>query len=177
MKIMLDPGHSGKIEPGACANGLCEADITLSVARKLRDKLSDHEIMLTRDGDVDNDYLTWRAEMANDWGADIFVSIHCNAFADPSAHGVEVWKARNRSANSDILAADILNRLVTNMDLANRGVKQENFTVLTATDMPAVLVELAFITNPVEAGMLLNQQDDFAQALYDGIIDFAEGNE
>lgn len=169
MRIMLDPGHSGTIEPGACAHGLKEADIVLSVARLLRDKLTGHEVMLTRDDDVDDDYLSWRAELANDWGADIFISLHCNAFADPAAHGAECWIAKNHSDDSERLAYCILNRLVNQMDLADRGVKQQNFTVLTATDCPAVLVELAFITNPAEAGMLLNMQEEFAQAIADGI--------
>lgn len=169
MKIMIDPGHSGPIEPGACAHGLKEADIVLSVARLLRDKLTGHEVMLTRDGDVDNDWLMWRAKMANEWGADIFISLHCNAFSDPAAHGAECWIAKQHSDDSERLAYCILNRLVNKMDLADRGVKTENFTVLTATDMPAVLVELAFITNPAEAGMLANYQDEFAQAIADGV--------
>ena len=89
MRIAIDPGHSGPIEPGACAHGLKECDIVLSVARLLKDKLTGHEVMLTRDGDVDNDELSWRAYESNQWGADIFISLHCNAFGDPAAHGAE----------------------------------------------------------------------------------------
>jgi len=174
MKICIDAGHSGPVEPGACGNGLRESDITLSVSKLLKDKLTaaGHDVLLTRNGDVNNDYLTWRAEFANDWGADIFISIHCNAFGEPSAHGAECWIAQRHSDNSERLAHCILDRLANQMDLADRGVKQSNFTVLTATDMPAVLVELAFISNPVEAGMLANNQDDFAQAITDGVAAF-----
>lgn len=173
MRIAIDPGHSGPIEPGAYAHGLRECDIVLSVARLLRDKLRDHEVLLTRDGDVDNDELSCRATMANDWGADIFISIHCNAFSDPAAHGAECWMAHGASDNSERLAGLILDRLVIDLELVDRGVKKSNFTVLTATDCPAVLVELAFITNPVEAGMLSGMQNEFAQAIADAVEDYA----
>ena len=93
MKICIDPGHSGPVEPGACAGGVTEAAITLEIAKitaKMLEKFR-HTVLLTRTGTVDNDWLTWRCEAAWNFGADIFISIHCNAHASPAAHGTEVF--------------------------------------------------------------------------------------
>ena len=92
MKICIDPGHSGPIEPGACAGGVTEADINLQVAKIAARILMSrgHEVKLTREKDIDNDDLLWRAEVAWQFRADIFISLHCNAAASPAAHGTEV---------------------------------------------------------------------------------------
>ena len=93
MKICLDPGHSGKIEPGACSGGVTEAVINLEVAKiagRMLEKFG-HKVLLTRTGEVDNYWLSWRCEAAWAFGADIFVSIHCNASNDESAKGTETF--------------------------------------------------------------------------------------
>ena len=93
LKIVLDPGHSGPAEPGACAGGVSEASIVLEIARRTDCLLQQagYEVRLTRDGDIDSDELMWRAQIANRWGAELFLSIHTNSFPDPAAHGTEVW--------------------------------------------------------------------------------------
>ena len=83
MKICIDPGHSGPFEPGACAGGFTEAALVMAIARFLEQELllRGHEVRLTRDGPVADDELGWRAELANRWGADLYISIHCNSAA------------------------------------------------------------------------------------------------
>ena len=93
MKICLDPGHSGKIEPGACSGGVTEAVINLEVAKiagRMLEKFG-HKVLLTRTGEVDNYWLSWRCEAAWAFGADIFVSIHCNACEDETVTGTETF--------------------------------------------------------------------------------------
>jgi len=93
MKICIDPGHSGKIEPGACAGGVTEAAINLEVAKitgRMLEKFG-HKVLLTRSGEADNDWLAWRCEAAWAFDADIFISIHCNAADSIEANGTEVF--------------------------------------------------------------------------------------
>ena len=87
MKVVLDPGHSGKFEPGACVGGVTEAELVYLIARFARHELKQrgHEALLTRGREIDNDDLAFRAEVANHWHADLFISIHCNSAVDPAA--------------------------------------------------------------------------------------------
>lgn len=165
---MLDPGHSGPCEPGACAGDVTEATVVLAIARLTFARLRErgHTVRLTRDGDIDDDGLTWRAELANIWGAELFLSLHANSFADPAAHGTEVWHfPGSRSGNR--LARRIQRAIVRRLGTADRGVKAAAFTVLSATDCPAVLVETAFLSNPADRTLLTNpaRQADFATAI------------
>ena len=179
MKICIDPGHSGPIEPGACAGGVTEAAITLEIAKitaKMLEKFG-HKVLLTRSGDVDNDWLSWRCEAAWNFGADIFISIHCNANADTAANGTEVYHFPT-SETGHALARCIQSELVALCRTADRGVKEDDkWTVLLETACPAVLVELAFLTNDAEREMLTTDmgQRRFAEGLVKGINRFAEG--
>ena len=168
LKIMLDPGHSGPCEPGACAGDVTEAAVVLAIARLTATQLRErgHTVRLTRDGDIDDDSLRWRAELANDWGADLFLSIHANSFADPAAHGTEVWHFPG-SRSGIRLARCIQHAIVRRLHTADRGVKPAAFTVLSSTDCPAVLVETAFLSNPADRTLLTNpaRQADFATAI------------
>ncbi|SDN29819.1 N-acetylmuramoyl-L-alanine amidase, partial [Dendrosporobacter quercicolus] len=93
MKIVIDPGHSGPLEPGACAGGVRECDVVLAIAGLLAERLEDegHAIWLTRTGDIATGDLGFRAALANAQGADVFVSIHANSAASPAAQGTEVY--------------------------------------------------------------------------------------
>jgi N-acetylmuramoyl-L-alanine amidase len=114
-------------------------------------------------------------EAANSWCADLFVSIHCNAFNE-IANGVETL-----TYPSDIegyhLAECIQNQILgTFEDLTDRGLKaRTDLAVLNGTDMPAVLVEMAFIDNPDDAILLRDRQDDFARAIARGVTDYLSG--
>ena len=168
VKIMLDPGHSGPCEPGACAGGVTEAAVVLAIACLTAGRLTQrgHTVRLTRVGDIDDDGLRWRAELANDWGADLFLSLHANSFGDPAAHGTEVWYFPG-SRRGIRLARRIQHAIVRRLHTADRGVKPAAFTVLTATDCPAVLVETAFLSNAADRALLTSppRQADFATAI------------
>jgi N-acetylmuramoyl-L-alanine amidase len=168
MKIFIDPGHSGPREPGACAGDVSEAAVVLTIARLVAARLRErgHTVRLSRDGDIEDDGLAWRAELANAWGADIFLSIHANSAADPAAHGTEVWHYPG-SRPGRRLARRIQRAIVRRLGTADRGVKPATFTVLAATACPAVLIETAFLSNPVDRTLLADpaRQADFAAAI------------
>ena len=168
VKIMLDPGHSGPCEPGACAGDVTEAAVVLAIARLTVVRLTQrgHTVRLTRAGDIDDDGLRWRAELANEWGAELFLSIHANSFADPAAHGTEVWHFPGSRSGSR-LARRIQHAIVRCLHTVDRGVKPAAFTVLAATDCPAVLIETAFLSNAADRALLTDpaRQNDFATAI------------
>ena len=133
--------------------------------------------MLTRSGDVDNDWLSWRCEAAWNFSADIFISIHCNAGENTTANGTEVYHFPT-SETGHALARCIQSELVALCQTADRGVKEDDqWTVLLETACPAVLVELAFITNDAEREMLTSGmgQRRLAEGLVKGVNRFAEG--
>lgn len=185
MRICIDPGHAGgNIDPGAIGVvGVPESVVVLQMAEKLADKLQamGHETMLTRtvEGDEDSDSLRYRANMANAWGADLFVSLHCNSFSNPAARGFEIWTAPGQNT-SDIYATRIFNEvqaafpdLVMRADYSDGDPdKEERFTVLMRTEMPAVLIEFGFISNPDDGALLIDPaaQDRMLDAVVRGIF-------
>lgn len=182
--IVLDPGHGG-YDPGAVGpTGIKEKDVTLTVASKLAEKLrqSGFEVHLTRNSDQtlwdnDND-LQMRCDIANRRRATLFISIHCNSADNHAACGFEVYTTPGQGA-SDPLAEAIVQawakafpQMVIRKDLADGDSdKEANFYVLRKTDMPAILIELAFISNPDEEKLLADPgfQDRCAQAIVAGV--------
>lgn len=165
MKIVIDPGHSGRLEPGACAGGVRECDVALAIARLLAEQLEEegHEIWLTRTGDLQTDDLAFRAELANANKADVFISIHANSAASPAAQGTEVYHYPG-SSQGKRLATLLQACLVAGLGTADRGVKEANFQVLRQTDCPAVLVEVAFISHAAERRLLNGYAGQIAAA-------------
>ena len=178
MRVCIDPGHSGPVEPGACAGGFSEAALVMAIARFLEQELQQrgHQVLLTRDGPVADDELDWRAEMANDWGADAFLSIHCNSFRKIEAEGTETYHYPGSEAG-ERLARAIQFRICDALLTEDRGVKQDNFQVLRETDCPAVLVECGFISNPIDRAMLTDplEQWRIAAAIAEGLADWEKG--
>ncbi len=154
MKIYIDPGHGGS-DPGAVGpTGLKEKDINLSIAIDVGQILQKHGIsaILTRQDDSRVE-LADRVKIANDNGADYFVSIHNNSASNPAATGTETFAFPNSDRGTKL--ADAVQRsLVNEIKLANRGVKHKGLFVLKNTKMPAILVEIAFINNPKEEKLL-----------------------
>ena len=169
MKIFINPGHCVGADPGAVGNGLVEAEVALAIGKLVEKylKAAGCETKLFQ-----FDGLRAIANEANDWGADLFVSIHCNSAATAAANGTETF-CWNGSAVGKKLARCIQNQIVETLPLANRGIKTANFAVLAYTNMPAVLVETAFIVNPYDAKLLKNNQDEFARAIARGVTDLA----
>ncbi|TWH49163.1 N-acetylmuramoyl-L-alanine amidase [Sporomusa sp. KB1] len=175
MKIVIDPGHSGPVEPGACAEGVQECDVVLAIAKLLPEQCCEqgYEFLLTRSGDIMTDDLSFRAEFANTNRADVFISIHTNSAESPVAHGTEVYHYPD-SVNGEQLAACLQARLVEKLGTANRGVKEANFQVLRETDCPAVLVEVAFISNESDRQLLTSNAGQLAAAaaIASGLADY-----
>ena len=189
MKVMIDPGHAGRnIDPGAVNSGigLQEADVALAVSRFLETELTraGYEVKLTRTEweQVETDDLEYRTSLANDWGADLFVSIHCNSAASPSAQGYEVWTSPG-DTESDVLATCIYAQIAMEFpDRTGRADysdddpdKESRFYVLVHTEAPACLVEMVFISNDEEAALLADArwQSRQAGAIARGIAEYA----
>lgn len=177
MKIFIDPGHGGR-DPGATALGwFHEKDIVLDLAQRLVKRLENYncEIRMARDDDsfVDNGV---RARMANDWGADLYFSIHVNTHASTSANGYEDFIHTSAPSRTQGIQKKIhppSAKVWTDKNRANRGMKQANFQVLRETRMPAVLLEHGFISNPDDRALLKGHthRERLADAMEQGIVD------
>ncbi len=215
--IALDPGHGGE-DPGAIGSrGTREKDIVLAIAKRLKFKLEEQpniRVMLTRDGDYFVPLGT-RVEKARKVEADLFVSIHADAFIKPSARGSSVFVLSEKGATSsaarwlankenladaiggvnmtghDTQLAGVLLDLSTTAQindsmklgravlseiggiahLHKSSVEQAGFAVLKAPDIPSILIETAFISNPEEEAKLRDNgyQDEIADAITKGI--------
>lgn len=173
-KIVVDPGHGGS-DPGAIGvTGLREKVVNLAVSKHLITLLTGAgaEVIVTRSGDqsVSNQQ---RVDLANNSKADLYISIHANAFSNPESNGTEThYCGKNgSSAASRYLAQQLQRALVPALGLRDRGVKANSFFVITNVEMPAALVELGFLTNPEEEAFLSVPANQIlaAEALYRGI--------
>lgn len=176
--VVIDAGHGGS-KPGAVKNGVKESVVNLSIAKKTKVLLEQYgyKVIMTRTDDS-NVELSERCKIANDAGADIFVSIHNNSVDSPSAEGTEVLFFPT-STGGKKLAKLIQEELVASIGLKDRGiVERSDLYVLNNTDMPAVIVEGAFISNPEEAKLLATDsfQQLFAQGVTNGIIRYFGGS-
>lgn len=215
--IAIDPGHGGK-DPGAIGSrGTMEKEVVLSMAKRLQalvNKEPGMRAILTRDDDT---YLRLREriEIARKHQADLFVSLHADAFTDPKAHGSSVFILSTKGASSEAarwlantenaadliggvrldnednfvntvlfdiyqdatlessmhLAGKVLDQMRKVGDVHKKQVERAGFAVLKSPDIPSILVETAFITNPAEETKLRNarHQQQLAQAIMDGI--------
>lgn len=165
MKIFINPGHGGN-DPGACGYGLKEAVVALNIAKRVENYLRavGYDVKTFQ-----FDGLQEICDDANAFNADLFVSIHCNA---GGGKGTETFYLQG-SAKGETLAACIQKQIVNSLPVVNRGVKTSTgLYVLKYTDMPAVLVETAFIDNQGDATLLRDKEDDFARAIARGVTDF-----
>ncbi|NHZ38884.1 N-acetylmuramoyl-L-alanine amidase [Massilia aquatica] len=224
MTIALDPGHGGE-DPGAIgASGTREKDIVLAIAKRLKFKLEElpnMRVMLTRDGDYFVP-LGVRVEKARKVQADLFVSIHADAFMLPTARGSSVFVLSEKGATStaarwlankenladaiggvniqshDKQIASVLLDLSTTAQINDSmklgkavlgeisgiarlhkgSVEQAGFAVLKAPDIPSILIETAFISNPEEEAKLRDNgyQDQIAAAITKGIRRYFAAN-
>jgi N-acetylmuramoyl-L-alanine amidase len=222
--VALDPGHGGE-DPGAIGpSGTQEKNVVLSIALKLRDKINNTQFkdnpmraFLTRDGDFFVPLGT-RVKKAQQVQADLFISIHADAFTNPQARGASVFALSEKGASSagakwladkentsdkiggvNIKAKDattrkvlldmsttaqvrdslqfggaVLKHVKSIVNVHKNQVEQAGFAVLKAPDIPSVLVETAFISNPDEERLLKSAtfQDEIAEALLKGIVDY-----
>lgn len=185
IKIFLDQGHN-PVNPnaGAEGNGLREQDLVYTIGQDLAMLLEADpvfEVRLSRPtpttqlGTTNATSLEARVREANRWEADYFISLHTNAATSPLASGVEAY-AFSRDTPAFTLGEVILRELSQGTGLHDRGMKaRPGLYVLKKTRMPAVLVELGFITNPTDALLLRDEPGLFAAGIYRGILNYTKG--
>lgn len=181
IKIYIDQGHN-PVNPnaGAEGNGYREQDITYDIGARLAAILRSNgfETRLSRPtpevilGTSNSSSLRARVNDANSWGADYFISLHTNASAITTASGSEAYVFRLES-EAEILAENILEQLNFATGLPNRGVfARPSLYVVRKTAMPALLLEMGFITNPYDASLMANNPTLFAQGIANGFLAF-----
>lgn len=170
--VVLDAGHGGE-QPGCVINDVMEKDITLSIVLLLQEKLESEgvTVILTRDADEDVS-LSRRSEIANSVGANYFVSIHCNSYEeDLSVKGFECYYYQSDESKE---LAKVITLSADNHLISTRKVKEENYIVLRDTVIPAVLIEVGFMTNEQERAQLLSPeyQELLAETIANGILNY-----
>lgn len=182
--IVLDAGHGG-IDPGASKNGIKEKDLNFKILNTYTKDLfasSDIKVYFTRESDVKID-LYERAAFAAKVDADMFISLHMNANNSSSVKGTEVFYSgdnNNTSTsgfNSALLAKTIVNNISTAINTKNRGATKSEFVVAKYNTVPAVLIELGYMTNVSELDKLKNTefQRKTAEAIYSTVLDLFNG--
>ena len=182
IKIYIDQGHNPKNpNAGAEGNGLREQDIVYEIGVRLAALLRSNpafEVRLSRPtpdtllGNSNSESLRLRVNDANAWGADYFLSLHTNASEQAAATGSEAFVYSKPSSAAE-LAEDILREMTSYTGLRNRGVfSRTGLYVLRRTQMPAILLELGFITNANDAALMSGQPDLFARGIYEGMRDY-----
>ena len=176
--ITIDAGHGGQNLGTRGRNPYCEEKrFNLHTARLVKKYLGQlgYRVVMTRATD-DFIPLPRRVEIANKSNADLFVSIHFNASRSPSAQGIEVFFCdvkdnKQRTTSSRRLASSVLSRIIRRTQAHSRGVKKAEFLVIRDTQMPAVLVEGGFISNPQECARLRDPLyiEKIARGIVEGI--------
>lgn len=180
IKIFIDQGHNPSgVNAGAEAGGLREQDITYNVGTYLANLLrrdSRFEVRLSRNtpeeslGFSNTSSLAARTLKANEWPADYFISLHANSNPNPAINGAEVYVAQP-DTQAYYLGGHVLNAIVNYVGIKNNGLRlRPSLYVLRNTNMPAILVEMGYLTNNVDIELLRNRQYDFAYAIYQGIL-------
>ncbi len=182
IRIFIDQGHN-PVNPnaGAESGGIREQDVNFEVGTRLAVLLNagpNYEARLSRPaadtqlGTSVTTSLQARAAAANEWPADYFISIHCNANVNAAISGTEAYVyALNTQAAE--LADDILDGIEDMTGLRDRGVfARPTLYVLRATAMPAVLVELGYLTNANDRYLLVNDPESFARGIYMGMNEY-----
>jgi N-acetylmuramoyl-L-alanine amidase len=199
--ICLDPGHGGR-DPGNHAGPNQEKKYTLLLAEELRAQLlkAGFKVVLTRTSDEYIE-LSDRPDIAKRRGADLFVSLHFNAFPQSNVRGAEVYcltpagaastNARGEGGGSGsfpgnrfnprnmLLAYDVQKSLVRSLSVEDRGVHRARFAVLRGAAMPAVLIEGGFMSHPSEGRKIFDPayRREMARAISDGILNYKHQTE
>ncbi len=182
MKIFIDQGHNPQ-NPNAGAEGfgLKEQDLNYEIGIRLANLLAGNEFFdvrlsrptpTTQLGNSNASSLAARVNAANLWGAEYFISLHCNASVNTAASGSEayVYSLQSRAVP---LGEEMLSGIHETTGLSNRGIRvNPSLYVLRRTSMPAVLMEMGYITNSRDAHLLATDPDAFARGMYNGILRF-----
>lgn len=171
MSIVLDPGHGGS-DYGAIRCGINEKDINLDVAKRVQAILMNKgvEVCMTRDRD---EFISLEARTITtaNKDPDIFVSIHVNSCVKPEIAGIETHYYHQESMD---LAQTVHESLMSSIRTKDRGLFKSKFYVINHTNVPAILVEIGFISNDEERAELVSEQrkQETAKAIADGILQY-----
>jgi len=181
IRIFIDQGHNptGFHNTGAVGNGLLEQDITYQVGIYLTNLLNNDarfEARVSRPtpttvlGTNNATSLYERVRLANEWPANYFISIHCNANPNPAINGTEIYIFQY-GTQANWLAQHVMDGIVQVAGTRNNGIRvNQSLYVLRRTTMPSILVELGYLTNASDAEKLRNNQYQFAYGMYIGIL-------
>lgn len=171
-KVVIDPGHGGKDMGATGTSGLYEKDFTLSLSKKVKEILEKEEkikVYMTRE---DDNFIStvdkYRPKFANELDADLYISIHGNTFEDSNVSGAESFYYHKESKTF----AEIMHEnVVSSTGFNDRGVKKGDLFVVRDTDMPSVLLEIGYLTNPQEEQKMLNNEFQYsvAESICDGV--------
>lgn len=177
--VVIDPGHGGNDTGAIGIGGLREIDVVLPISTQVRDILEQNgvQVVMTREYDREVE-LEPRTQLANRVNADLFISIHANAIdmTRPDVNGIETYYFQSRSGQ--LLAQYIHNSVLQTTGAPNRGVREARFYVLRHTRMPAVLVEVGFVTGAQDAAKLADPayRSVMAEAIARGILQYMQRN-
>lgn len=183
IRIYIDQGHNptSYYNAGATGNGYYEQDITFTVGKLLAERLKADgrfAVCLSRPFSTtvlgtDNDSsLDARVEGAKDFGADYFISLHTNAYTNDTANGFEIYTVKDNDESYRF--GDYLRPyLAAATNLRDRGMKQSSdIRVLKNATMPAILIEMGFISNPTDASLMAEHPELFVDAIYEGMLSY-----
>lgn len=166
--VVIDAGHGGN-DGGASRDGCDEKTINLDVSLKVGAALQElgYTVVYIRDHD---EYFSTnaRAKIANESGADCFVALHCNASEVESPYGIETYYNKRDPIYSAALAQAIHSELTAALDTKDRGVALGDYYVIRKTSMPAVLIEMGYISNDAERAKL--SDDNYRQSIADAVV-------
>lgn len=176
--VVIDPGHGGD-DPGKVAvNGVLEKDLNLQIARRVKSHLEQAgvEVVMTREDDTAEESklgdMKKRVALINEIKPTITVSIHQNSYSDASIKGAQVFYYRDSEVSKG--AAEIMQQELRKVNAENtRQIKSNgDFYMLKKTEVPTIIVECGFLSNPGEAEKLISEeyQEQMAQAICSGIM-------
>lgn len=181
INIFIDQGHnpSGTFNSGAVGNGVAESEVNYQVGIDLLNLLNNDSRFAARVsrptpttvlGTTNTTSLAERVRLANEWPANYFISIHCNSNPNPEINGTEVYIYQYMT-QANWLAQQILNAITETAGTRNNGIRlNQSLYVLRRTNMPAILIELGYLTNVSDAQKLRDNPDQFASGIYLGIL-------
>lgn len=172
MKVYLDAGHGGTDSGAVGIGGRLEKDDCQYLTNLVQNLLESSGITTIINTNP-NESLSEVVNQANTEKVDLFVSIHRNAFNDPKANGLEVWTCLNARPVTKANANLVYNKLLQVAPMTSRGIKEQNFYVLKYTSMPAMLLEIGFITNQKDNDLFDKYIFDYATAIAKGICEIS----